>query len=231
MKKQIIMITFVLILTSIVITRCSSNRLHEYEFNETTVAAMMATPPRAQIFSDSFYLGSEGLVETAIRIGTSIGKEIQLRQAQQRLDNAMAQVDIPEQIRKRTLEQSSEYLYFYPVEETKGADFLMMMKIKKYGIEAQSWDASVEFIIDLNVRLIDNVKHIEVWEKTIREKTAITGSIFGLGESFGNVLTASALSNLSEEEMITGFSHLADYTADRVAEKIEEDFIEAHSQE
>ncbi|MBN2031005.1 hypothetical protein JW824_12270 [bacterium] len=231
MKKQIVIIMLILILVSIVIIRCSSNRLHEYEFNETTVAAMMATPPRAQIFSDSFYLGSQGLVETAIRIGTSIGKEIQLRQAQQRLDNAMTQVNIPEQIRKRTLEQSSEYLYFYPLEETKGADFLMMMKIKKYGIEAKSWDASVEFIIDLNVRLIDNVRHIEVWEKTIREKTVITGSIFGLGESFGNVLTASALSDLSEEEMITGFTHLADYTADRVAEKIEEDFIEAHSQE
>ncbi len=231
MKKQTVVITLTLIVASLFIIQCSSNRLHEYEFNETTVAAMMATPPRAQIFSDSFYLGGEGLVETAIRIGTSIGKEIQLRQAQQRLDNAMTKVNIPEQIQKRTLEQSSKYLYFYPVEETQSADFLMMMKIKKYGIEAQSWDASVEFIIDLNVKLIDNIKHIEVWEKTIHEKTMITGSIFGLGETFGNVLTASALSDLSEEEMINGFTHLADYTADRVAEKMEEDFIEAHSKE
>ncbi len=231
MKKQITITTLVVILTCFVLIQCSSNRLHEYTFDETTVAAMMATPPRAQIFSDSFFPGNEGLLETAIRIGTSIGKGIQLHQAQQRLDNAMTQGDIPEQIRKRTLEQSGEYLHFYPVEESSDADFLMMMKIKKYGIEAQSWDASVDFIMNLNVKLIDNIQHIEVWEKTVNENRVITSSIFGLGDAFGNVLTASTLSDLSEEEMITGFTHLADYAADRVAEKIQEDFIEAHSKE
>ena len=107
----------------------------------------------------------------------------------------------------------------------------MMMKIKKYGIEAQSWDASVDFIMNLEVRLIDNIKHMEIWEKTINERTMITNSIFGLGDTFGNVITASALSELSEEEMITGFTHLADYAADHVAEKILEDYVEAHSKE
>ena len=231
MNNRKLMIWLVIVLTCLYIIRCSSNRLHEYEFNETTVSAMMVTPPRAQIFSDFFYPGNEGLIGTAIRIGTGIVKGIQTREAQKRLDNAMTRVDIPEQMRKRTLEQSGKYLHFYPVEETENADFLMMMKIKKYGIEAQSWDASVNFKIDMEVKLIDNVKHIEVWGKTINENTVITTSIFGLGDSVGDVITASALSQLSEEEMVNGFTHLADYTADRVAEKIEDDFIKAHSEE
>lgn len=106
----------------------------------------------------------------------------------------------------------------------------MLIKIKKYCIDAQSWDASVDFIIDLEVKLIDNMKHVEVWKKSIDENMAITRSMFGLGDSFGNVITASTFSDLSEEEMISGFTHLADYAADRVAEKIQDDFIEVHSE-
>ncbi len=231
MNKRAMITCLVIILIGLYMIRCSSNRLREYEFNETTVSAIMATPPRAQIFSDFFYPGGEGLVGTAIRIGTGIVKGIQTHEAQERLDSAMTQVDIPEEIRKRTLEQSGKYLHFNPVEETENADFLMMMKIEKYGIEASSWDASVDFIIHLEVQLIDNVKHAEVWEKTIDEDMVITSSLFGLGDSFGDVITASALSELSEEEMVNGFTHLADYTADRMAEKIEKDFIKAHSEE
>ena len=104
-----------------------------------------------------------------------------------------------------------------------------MMKINNYGIEASSWSAAVYFKIDVKVRLIDNEKHIKVWEKTIKERMHISSSIFGLHDAIGNVITASVLSDLSEEEMIEGFTHLGQFAAGRIADRIQDDFIKAHS--
>ena len=214
---------------AVAVIDCSSNRLGEYTFKSHTAAAVMATPPRAQVFTDSFYDTGGDLVSQAIRIGTTIAKGIEAAEAQRRLDAAMQRVDIPEQIRRRSLERCAAYLHFRPIPDTEDADFLFMMKISEYGIDAKSWDASVHFKIDVKVRLIDNEKSIEVWKKTIKERMPVSGSIFGLHDAAGDVMTAAALSELSEEQMVEGFRHLADYAADRVAERIQVDFVKARS--
>lgn len=217
------------LVASSMIVHCSSNRLHEYQFKRKSASAIMAAPPRAQIFTESFFDTGGDPISTVIHIGTRIAKEVETYEAQKRLDSAMQQVDIPEQIRRRSLERFGDYFDFRTIGSSKDADFLFMMKITKYGIEADSWNASVRFKIDVKIRLIDNIKNREVWKKSIHERMPISGSIFGLGDAVGNVMTASALSNLTEEGMVTGFSHLAEYTADRIAEKIQEDFIKAHT--
>ena len=210
----------------------SSNRLREYEFNNTTAAARMAIPPRAQVFSQSFNNPDKGdIISTAINIGTSIAKGVEAAKAQKRLNAAMEQVDVPEHIRRRTLKRCSEYLHFQPINSTSNADFLYLMKIKKYGIEADSWDSSVYFKIDVRIRMVDNKKNIEVWKRTVKENQLISSEVFGLGGTVGNVINAVALSQLSEEEMIVGFTHLAEFVANRIAERIQDDYIKAYSNE
>ncbi len=228
--KKIILLLLIFIFGLTLIQCGSSNRLREYEFKNTTAAARMATPPRAQIFSDSFYNPDKGdIVSTAINIGTSIVKGVEAAKAQKRLNAAMDQVDVPEHIRRQTLKRCSEYMHFKAIQKTADADFVYWMKIKKYGIEAKSWDSSVYFKIDVRVRLIDNKNNIEVWKKTVREKQPISGEVFGLSDAVGDVINAVALSQLTEEEMIVGFSYLSDFVADRIAERIQDDYIKAHS--
>lgn len=231
MKKQnrIHFSSIAIILLTLMLVNCSTNRLHEYEFKNTTAAADMLIPPRAQVFSDSFFYTDGDPVSTVLRIGTTIAKSIEAGKAQKKLDRAMNEVDIPEEIRIQTLEQSAEYLHFQPVDEPADADFVFIMKIDHYGIEASSWAAAVHFKIDINVRLVDNAKHLKIWEKTIKERMVVSSSIFGLHDSIGDVITASVLSDLTEEEMIEGFTHLGQYAADMIAERIQDDFIKAHS--
>ena len=229
-KKNVIWL--VLIGFSLFTFHCgSSNRFREYELRDKPTAAVMTTPPHAQIVTESVDDGEpDTFLGTAIRIGTTIARDIEAQKAQERLNSAMLRVDIPERIREKTLQKSSEYLYFSPINEAKEADFLFIMDIKKFGIEAKSWDSSVFFRMDIKVRFIDNQRNIEIWKKGIKEKHPITDSMFHLGDTAGNVVTAVALSKLSKKDMIAGFSNLADYVANQIAEKIHKDFLEAHSE-
>ena len=227
-KLIIIVGTATLVLTSIMCG--SSNRLMEYDFKDRTVGAMMALPPPPEVFTDSFWMVDAGnILETAIRIGTTIAKEVEVQKTREKMDNAISEVDVPERIRERTLDRCATYLRYRPVNNPDNADFLFDMHIQNYGIDAKSWDASVYFKIDVKVFLIDNQKTIEVWKRRVKERIPITSSFFGLPYAAGNVITAVSLSNLSEEDMIEGFEHMADFTADRIARKLQEDFVKARS--
>lgn len=224
---------FIITVMGIFLLQCSGvNRLREYELRDQTVTSVMAPAPRAQVFTDFYNMDEESnIVSTAIHIGTSIAKGVEAHNAQKRLDRAMERVDIPEIIRNETFTQCLDYLYMSEALEKKDADFVLLMKIKKYGIDAKSWFSNVEFKIEVEVRLIDNKAHREVWVKTIKEEEPITNHIFGLGTSANNVITAVALSELSEEEMATGFENLAVYVSGRIAEKIHKDYLKAHSKD
>ena len=215
----------------LILMQCGAvNKLGGYQFRNQTAASIMVSPPPAQVFTDSFYDSyDENIISTAIRIGTTIAKSIEAQNTQIKLNNAMEQVDVPEIIRVQTLISCSEYLHFQPIHDNADADFIFMMNIKKYGIDAESWSASVRFKIDIKVRLIDNKRNMEIWKRTIRVKEPVTQEMFGLSNTAGNVITAVALSELTEQDMIDGFSYLSLHMADKIAERIHRDFIKAHS--
>jgi len=223
-----IQLTLVIILL-LTLTMCgSSNRLREYEFRGQTAAAMMAVPPLPEVFTDSFIGIDRGdPIGSVLRIGTTIAKSVEVHNTQARLDSAMEQVDVPDRITNRILRRCSRYLDYRPVLDTEDADFLFVIDIQKYGVDAKSWNASVYFRIDVKVQLIDNRRSVEVWKKRVKEKQPVSREMFGLGDATGDIITAVALSRLTVDDMVTGFEHLADYTADRVIERLHDDFVEA----
>ncbi len=208
----------------------SSNRLMEYDFREHTAAAMMAVPPPPEIFTDSFFMVDEGnLLATAIRIGTTIAKEVEVAETQRKLDQAMEEVDVPEIIRLEALHQCAKTLRAQPVDDENNSDFLFDFQIQNYGIDAKSWSASVHFKIDVKVFLLDNENNTEIWHKRVRERMPISRELFGLPDAAGDIITAVALSNLTAEQMADGFEHLAQYTADRVARRLQSDLAKARA--
>ena len=141
----------------------------------------------------------------------------------------MEGVDVPERIRGQVLESCSSYLHYQPIDEAKDADFLFDMYIKRYGIEAKSWSASVDFRIDVEVQLLDNERGVRVWKKRVKEHQPVTRAAFGFPTAAGDVFTAVSLSELTEEELARGFEHLADYAAGRITKKLKDNFVKARS--
>lgn len=209
----------------------ASHRLGEYTFRDHTAAAVISAPPRPWVFAKADFgdIDPDDLAISAFRAVTQMTKSVTAGLAQARLDSAMEKVDVPERIKDGALQRCSEYLHFQPIQNYDRSDFLFDMDIDSYGIDADSWDAGVYFKIDLRVYLIDNKSGLEIWKTRVKEKQPVSPTIFGDTGSAAadNVITAIALSQLSVEEMVTGFQYLADDTADRVAHKLRQDFAKS----
>ena len=219
------------ILATIVLAGCSnSNRLHNYDFDDQKVAVIANIPPRPAVFSDLAYdarVHPDDPVGSVFRAGTAIAKRTQARQAQARMDSALAHIDVAERIAERSLLGSARYLGYRPVNYPDAADFILDIRVIDYGLVADSWDAAVQFEIDAEMFLLDRHTRKPIWKHHLRTVEPLSSAPLGLGATFGNVFTASALSKLTAEEMALAIEHLADYTADRLVIALRDDFYDS----
>jgi hypothetical protein len=204
------------------------NKLEGYEFRDRTAAALMIAPPPPMVFSEmDLYDEHDTIITQAIKIGTAIAKEVEAVKAQQRLRDALAEVDISEYIRQDILWNGSDHLHYDPVDDQRNADYTYVIKIEKYGIEAPSWFSSIHFVIDLRVRLMDAPANKLIWRRKVVTREPVSSSIFGISNIVGDIVSAAALADLTEEELAQGFENLAAFGAGRVAEILYEDFLDA----
>lgn len=222
-KSVILAVCFLVLMT---LTMCASlNKLQGYEFRDHTAAALLENPPPPEIFTDNWTdVNLDNPVEALIKIGTGIAKEVEVSKTRAKLDSAMDRVDIPEIIRTETLTGGSKFLHYQPIEEQEDAFYLFDMQMKRYGIDAASWSASVHFKMDVKVTLLDNERGVEIWKRNFHESFPVTNRIFGLHDAAGDILNAMALSQLSADQIATGLENLAVHTADRIVRKLREDF-------
>lgn len=222
-------IVSILLLIVLIATSCYTiNKLEGHRFREQTAAAVMITPPPPMVFSEVDVYDEHGSILTqAIKIGTAIAKEVEAGKAQARLRDALADVDIPEYIRQDILWNGAEHLHYDPVDDERNADYNYVIKIEKYGIQAPSWFANVHFIIDLRIRLVDIRTNKLIWRRKVVTREPVHSNIFGVSSIVDDIISASVLSDLSEEELAIGFENLAAFAAGRVAEILFEDFLDA----
>ncbi len=206
----------------------SSHRLHEYSFDDATVAVVANIPPRPVVFTDVLfdaYVHPDDPIGSVFRAGSAIAKQAEARAAQARMDSALAFVDVADRVARRALAQSARTLGYRPVANPQDADFLLDLRIADYGLVADSWQAEVHFEVDAEMLLIDRRTRKAIWKRRIREAEPVSRAGVGLGAAFGNVYTAVALSQLSVEEMTRALENLADFTADRLAAALHHDFF------
>lgn len=201
-----------------------SNRLREYYFMNKATAAIMAVPPKPEVFTDHpAFLEEVDPVGTDDEIGTSVAKDIQVVKTQASLDSAMTTVNIPLRIKNNAFEKCALFLHYRSIEKAENAAFLFDFIIGSYGIEAKSWEASVFYKIDITVNLLDNKRGTRIWSTHVNERYPIH---FDLG---GDILSAISLSELSAEDMQKVFKHLADVIADRILRNLQRDLERARS--
>jgi hypothetical protein len=213
----------------VVLVGCAGNgALAEHRFRGRTLAGSMRAAPEPRVFADySVRLDRRDPVGSVLGVATSIAKAGSVQKAQARLERALEAVDVPEEIRASAAEECAKVLGCDTVERAGGADYVLSMEIREYGIDATSSGGSTEFRVDLGVVLFGGEDERTIWKARVREETAITPEVFGLGGSVGNVLSAAALAELSEEEIGRGLMKLARSVAYRVADRLERDLTRA----
>lgn len=211
------------------VSGCASvGLLGEYRFRGGALSGLMRTPPEPRVFADySIRLDRDDPVSSVLSVGTSIAKAAGVRAAQQRLTRALAAVDVPEEIRWSTMEECAQVLGCEAVRRVEDSDFLLSLEIREYGIDASSGNASAEFCVDLVATLVDGIDGSEIWRTRVREEMPISPSVFGLGGSVGNIVSAATLADLSEEEIGRGLMKLARSVAYRVADRLVRDLRRA----
>ena len=206
----------------------STGMLGEYRFRGEALSGHMRTPPEPKVFADyPIRLDRDDPVGSVLSVGTSIAKAAGVRAAQQRLARALEAVDVPEEIRASVLEECAQVLGCEAVRRVDDSEFILSLEIREYGIDASSAKASAEFRVDLTATLVDGVDGREIWRTRVREEMPISPSVFGLGGSVGNIVSAATLADLSEEQIGRGLMKLARSVAYRVADRLARDLRRA----
>jgi len=210
-------------------TGCSSsNRLREVDLTRRSVAVLAAIPAMPRVQSGD--AGEAAInpydpIGTAARVASAAAKYREAREAQARLDSAAAHVDVADRIARQVLARSADMMQFRPVARPAEAEFHLDLQIVDYALVADSREGATYFAIDGRVRLVDAQSGRVLWNTRLREREVLDASIFGLPAAVGNVVTARALSRLSEQEMAAGLARLADLTADRIVRRLREDYL------
>jgi hypothetical protein len=198
-----------------------TGRLGEYEYPGRTVALAKLGAPQPEILTGPYFFGyPQDPIRAVITAGTRIVKEVEASKARARLDSATAQIDVGDRLSERTLERASLYLRTRPVTDQETADFVLEVRLRKYGIDAKEWNAAAHFFVDAEILLMDGRDGREIWNSGVRSRDPIAPAILGPGSVVREGVTAAAIANLSVAEMVRVLERLADYSADRLTEHL-----------
>lgn len=212
-------------LACILLASCTTvNHLERYKFDGATLAADMRLPPEPKLdVHYHVYINSHNPIGTALSIGTNFAKASSAGEAEQKMQQALKAVDVPVIILKETFFGCATALDAKLVDSKRDADFLLDLEINEYGVDANSPGGGVRMQISITARIYDNHRNELAWRRRINRSESANPDMFGLGGTIGNVMTASALANLSEAQLEKGFRSLAEQTARTVARRLEDD--------
>jgi hypothetical protein len=200
----------------------SAGRIADYDFRDRTVAVVAVIPPRPSVDTGGDVdLTGRSALGALFKVGTSIYKESQAAELRARLDSASVGMDLADRIAGGVLERSARYLGATAIESSRDADFHIEIQVEEYGVNAREWDAGARFHIKARLLLLDREGR-EVWEGRVDEDEAVTSGWFGAGSAGADIVTGSALGELTVAELVLSLQAIADHSAYRLTEKLRE---------
>jgi len=207
----------------------SSGRLREFDFRDRGLAVVTIAPPNPRVFTDDFIEAEDrGWFENLIRFGSKVARDAQAEEAGEKLARASQEVDVAGLMGDRVLERSARLLRARPLASVEGADFELEVRVKEYGIRADSWDSHADFYIQAEVLLLDSRTGDRIWREEVDARDPISSGSWAAGGPLGDLVTAQALGSLSVEEMKDALADLAIYSADRIFQELEGAWDRAH---
>jgi hypothetical protein len=158
-------------------------------------------------------------VETVVRAGADVAKEREGRRASARLDSATARVNIPGVLAQRTLERASRYLGTRPINDEQLADYLMEVRMERFGINAKGDNAAYLFTYAEAV-LIDRRSGREIWNVNIHGRDRLTPYVESTSGIPGSLITASTLGSVSVSDFQGALNQLMDYSSTLITNEL-----------
>ncbi len=196
------------------------HHLAEYPFASRTLAVIYIAPPSPELLTSYYDLGnSRNPIEAVVRAGADVAREREGRRAYARLDSATARIDIPAVLAKRTLERASRYLGTRPVTDETQADYLMEVRMERFGINAKADEAAYLFTYAEAV-LLDRRTGREIWNVKIHGRDRLTPYVQSSSPIPGSVITASTLGSVSVADFQAALNQLMDYSSNLITNEL-----------
>lgn len=199
------------------------HHLAEYPFASRTLAVVYIAPPAPELLTSYYDLSSsQNAVEAVVRAGADVAREREGRRANARLDSASERIDIPAVLAQRTLQRASRYLGTRPVTDENQADYLMEVRMQRFGINAKADEAAYLFTFAEAV-LIDRRTGREIWNVKIHGRDRLTPYVQGSSPIPGSVITAGTLGSVSVADFQGALNQLMDYSSNLITDELRSD--------
>jgi hypothetical protein len=196
------------------------HHLAEYPFASRTLAVVYIAPPSPELLTSYYDLGnSQSAIEAVVRAGADVAREREGRRAYARLDSAAARIDIPKVLAQRTLERASRYLGTRPVTDESQADYLLEVRMERFGINAKADEASYLFTFAEAV-LLDRRTGREIWNVNIHGRDRLTPYVQSSGPIPGSVIAAGTLGSVSVADFQGALNELMDYSSNLITNEL-----------
>jgi hypothetical protein len=196
------------------------HHLAEYPFASRTLAVVYIAPPSPELLTGYYDLrNSQNPVEAVVRAGADVAREREGRRANARLDSATSRVNIPAALAQRTLERASRYLGTRPITDESQADYLMEVRMSRFGINAKADEAAYLFTFAEAV-LIDRRTGREIWNINIHGRDRLTPYVESDSRIPGSVITASTLGSVSVADFQNALNQLMDSSSNLITNSL-----------
>jgi hypothetical protein len=199
------------------------HHLADYDYRGAALAVVSTYPPYPEVLTGPYFPDhSRNPIHVIVKAGSRIAKEVEARRVRARLDTASRDVNVADRARDGIARRAARSLGARLVDEEEGADFLLEVRVRDYGIDAEDWEAAAHFFVEAQVELLDAASGRLIWKTRVRSRDPITPAIFGgrWHSVTRNVVTAAALADLSVEDLKRALEQLADYSADQVTRRL-----------
>jgi len=196
------------------------HHLAEYPFASRTLAVVYIAPPSPELLTSYYDLtNSQNPIEAVVRAGADVAREREGRRANARLDSASARIDIPAVLAQRTLQRASRYLGTRPTTDESQADYLMEVRMERFGINAKADEAAYLFTFAEAV-LLDRRTGREIWNVNIHGRDRLTPYVESSSPIPGSVITASTLGSVSVADFQGALNQLMDYSSNLITNEL-----------
>ncbi len=194
--------------------------LQQYTFADRTLALVYIEPPEPHLLHGLYDVDVNGnALQTVMQASAKVAKEVVARRASARLDTAARRVDVSGRLAQRTLERASRYLGTRTVPTRQGADFVLEIYMRSFGIDARSNQATYLYTRAEAV-LIDRRTGREIWSEDVRGSDRLTPYVQGTLDAPSAIFTAATLQTVTVRDFQEALEQLVTLTSNVITAEL-----------